>query len=228
MAQPPRSTSLHASDDAWYAELEQLVQRYEHGEISDDQFTMEKQRILQQSRRRRSQPSQPEKLLIVTAVYDDEREARSIYRTLIGLQDDDKGHVVDAAVLRRDAAGSVHITEHEELTPVAGAKRGALLGVLVGLIFPPTRVTGASSGAAANALISYLTERGFDDRELRALGVPLQTGQSAIFVVSSTRLATQLSEYLHSSSSTATYPLPGEIVTLVTATVDDDRPSTNS
>jgi uncharacterized membrane protein len=228
MAQPPWSTSLHASDDSWYAELEQLVQRYEHGEISDDQFTMEKQRILQQSRRRRSQPSQPEKLQIVTAVYDDEREARAVYHALIRLQDDDKGYVVDAAVLRRDAAGSVHIAEHEELTPARGAKRGALIGVLVGLIFPPARVVGASSGAAASALISYLTERGFDDRELRALGVPLQTGQSAIFVVSPTRLTTQLAEYLHSSISMSTYPLPGEIVTLVTATVEEDRPNTHS
>src|SRR5687768_17049466 len=66
MAQPPWSTSRHAPDDSWYAELEQLAQRYEHGEISDDQFTKEKQRILQQSRHGRSKPAQ---LQIVAAVY---------------------------------------------------------------------------------------------------------------------------------------------------------------
>ena len=201
------------------------MQRYEHGEISDDQFTMEKQRILQQSRRRRSQP---EKLQIVTAIYDDEREARSVYHSLIRLQDKDNGQIVDAAVLRRDAAGSVHITEHEELAPAAGEKHGALIGVLMGLIFPPTRVVGESGSAAASTLISYLTERGFDDRELRALGVPLQTGQSAIFVVSPTRLATRLTEYLHSSSRMSTYPVPGEIVSLVTASVEEERPNTHS
>jgi uncharacterized membrane protein len=225
MAQPPWSTSLHASDDPWYAELEQLVQRYEHGEISDDQFSVEKQRILQQSRRGRAQPEQ---LQIVTAVYDNEREARAVYNSLIRQQGDDTGHVIDAAVLRRDAAGAVHISDYQEVSPGTGEKRGAMIGVLVGLIFAPTLVFDAPRGAAATALSNYLTDRGFDDRELRALGVSLQPGQSAIFAVSQTRWAAQVASHLHASKRLATYPLPGEIVTLVTATVDDERPSTGS
>ncbi len=224
MAQPPWSTSLHASDDSWYAELERLVQQHEQGEISDEQFNIEKRRILQQSRRGRSQPVQ---LQIVTAVYESEREARSTFDTLMRTQDDEVGHVVDAALLRRDAAGAVHITEHEDVSPGVGAKRGALIDVLVGLIFPPSLIAGAPKEPAASALISYLTDHGFDDRELRALGVPLQPGQSAIFVIAHGRWSAHLAGHLHSSKSLATYPLPNEILTLVTASVNE-HPTTGS
>jgi uncharacterized membrane protein len=221
MANPPRSTSHHASEDSWYAELEQLVQRYEHGELSDDEFSMEKQRILRQSRRRRAEPAQ---LQVVTAIYDDEREANSVYDRLIRLHEDELRQIVDAAVLWRDSTGTVHIAEDDERSPTTGAKRGAVIGVLAGLMFPPTRVVGAATGAAAGALVSYLIDRGFDDRELRAMGVSLQSGQAAIFALAQARWASQLAGYLHSSIRLASYTLPGEIVMLVTASVEGGRP----
>ena len=89
-------------------------------------------------------------------------------------------------------------------------------------MFRPTIFTGPAAGTAAGALISYLTDRGFDDRDLRALGHALKPGQSAICAVSQTRRASQAVSYLHSAASFSTYPLPGEIVTLVTATIDGD------
>ncbi|HEX5165259.1 MAG TPA: DUF1269 domain-containing protein [Thermomicrobiales bacterium] len=218
MAQPPWSTSRHASDDPWYAELEQLVQRYEHGEINDEQFAQEKQRILRRSRAMRARQDQ---LQIVTAVYDDEQEARAAHDALLQLHIDEVGYIVDAAVLRRDAGGAVGVVQYSERSSGSMAKRSALISVLTELIFPPAGV-GGTAGSVAGALVSYLTNRGFDDRDLRALGSSLRPGQSAILVVAQTRRAGQLAGSLHSAASFSSYPLPGEIVTLVNASVDGD------
>jgi uncharacterized membrane protein len=218
MAQLPRSSSRRVSDDTWYAELEQLVQRHEQGEISDEQFASAKQRILRQSRHGRGRPEQ---LQVVTAVYDDEHEARAIYGTLRALQRDGLGKIVDAAVLRRDASGAVHLTEYDELAPRGGAAPGELIATLAGLVFPPTMVFGAAAGAAASVLLSHLSDLGFDDRELRALGGALKPGQSAIFAVAQTRWSGELAGYLGAPKSFSTYALPRELVTLVSPSVGD-------
>jgi len=224
MAQPPWSTSRHASDDSWYTKLEQLVEQHELGEISDDQFAREKQRILRQSRHGRAQQHQ---LQIVIAVFDDEHETRLAFDALLQFQDDDHSYVIDASVLRRDAEGVVHLVQPLDQSSSSRANQGALIGVLAELMFPPA-VVGESAGASAGALIGYLTDRGFDDHDLRVLGSALRPGQSAIFAVVQTRRAAQLASSLHAASSFSSYPLPGEIVTLVNATVDGAPPLAGS
>lgn len=53
-SEPPPAQPL--ADTSWYAELEQLVQRHELGELTDEQFAQAKRRILAAARR----PTQPE------------------------------------------------------------------------------------------------------------------------------------------------------------------------
>jgi hypothetical protein len=52
----PEITSEPPGPD-WYAELEELAQRHEFGELSDDEFAREKRRILESARRLRTIPS---------------------------------------------------------------------------------------------------------------------------------------------------------------------------
>lgn len=54
-SEPPPTQPL--VDTSWYAELEQLAQRHELGELTDEQFAQAKRRILAAARR----PTQPEK-----------------------------------------------------------------------------------------------------------------------------------------------------------------------
>lgn len=222
MAQPPSPHSRRASNEPWYAELEQLVQRYEQGDIGDDEFSSEKQRILHQSR---SEGAQLEDLQVVVAVYDGEPEARAVYNSLLRMKHSDLGHVVDALGLRRDAAGVIQITEYDGPSPRTGLKHGALIDALAGLSFPLTTFAGMDTGAAG-ALINYLTELGFDDRELRVLGSTLKAGQSAIYMVAQTRWDGELASCLRFAASISTYPLPEEIVALLTASTDDERTDT--
>lgn len=91
----------------------------------------------------------------------------------------------DAAVVRQDPKGKVHIKETGDMSTGKGAGIGALIGGVVGLLGGPAGVAlGASAGAAIGGISAH-TDGGFSNESLKTLGNALLPGTSAIAATTS-------------------------------------------
>ena len=64
-----------------------------------------------------------------------------------------------------------------------GLGAGALIGGIVGLIFPPAALAAAAAGGAAGGLGARIRDAGFEDNALRAAANELRPGQSLLIAV---------------------------------------------
>lgn len=105
------------------------------------------------------------------------------------LQADGRAELADACIVKRTAAGDMHLKQAVDLVgggTVGGGVLGAVCGSLVGLLFlsPLTgMLVGAGVGAVTGAISGALSDYGIDDRFVEALGRTLTPGSSALFVL---------------------------------------------
>ncbi len=91
----------------------------------------------------------------------------------------------DAAVIRRDAEGKVHITETGDMSTGKGAGIGALIGGVFGLLGGPAGVAlGAGAGAAIGGIAAH-SDAGFNNETLERIGGALPASTSALGVTTS-------------------------------------------
>ncbi len=91
----------------------------------------------------------------------------------------------DAAIVRRDAEGKVHIKETGDMSTGKGAGIGALIGGVIGILGGPAGVAlGAGAGAAIGGIAAH-ADAGFDNDTLEEIGGALPAGTSALGVTTS-------------------------------------------
>jgi uncharacterized membrane protein len=89
----------------------------------------------------------------------------------------------NAAVVSKNSDGGVEFNETGDRTGMSGLGTGAVVGGLIGLIFPPAALASAAVGAAAGGLGAQIRDAGFEDNALRAAANELKPGQSALIAV---------------------------------------------
>ena len=122
---------------------------------------------------------------LLVAAYVDERGADKAHEALKQARSDGKFFYDDAAVIRRDAEGKVHIHETGDMTAGKGAAIGAVIGGVFGLLGGPAGVAIAASAGAALGAAATANDAGFDDKSLKAIGGALPAGTSALAVTTS-------------------------------------------
>ena len=119
------------------------------------------------------------------AAYVDEQGADQALDDLKQARDDGEFYWDDAAVVRNDAKGKVHIKETGDMSTGKGAGIGALVGGVIGILGGPAGIAaGAAAGAAIGAIGAH-TDGGFDQKSLKELGGALPPGSSALAVTTS-------------------------------------------
>ena len=119
------------------------------------------------------------------AAYVDEQGADQALDDLKQARDDGEFYWDDAAVVRNDAKGKVHIRETGDMSTGKGAGIGALVGGVIGILGGPAGIAaGAAAGAAIGAIGAH-TDGGFDQKSLKELGGALPPGSSALAVTTS-------------------------------------------
>ena len=109
----------------------------------------------------------------MVAAYTQERAADVALEALSGAGSDAGLVIDDAAVVRRDAEGRVHISETGDMRTGAGAGVGALIGGVIGILGGPAGIAiGAGAGAAIGGLAAH-ADSGFDQQSLQRLGAAL-------------------------------------------------------
>jgi uncharacterized membrane protein len=123
--------------------------------------------------------SNPDALELVSIVFDGPTTADDALRIVKDTQPK-----VDAAVVRKNADGSISSHELHDMSARGGAVRGAVIGGVLGVLGGPLGLVAAAAiGGAAGGAVGGVVDRGIPDRYTRDLGRALHAGSSALVVL---------------------------------------------
>jgi len=120
---------------------------------------------------------------LVVAAFQEEKGAKEVLKTLKEAKKEGLIKIENAAVLRKDEKGKLHISETQDMGGGKGAVFGGVAGAAIGLIAGPALVVPAAVGALVGGLTAKLRDTGFSNQRLETLGEGLQPGSSAIVAV---------------------------------------------
>jgi uncharacterized membrane protein len=123
---------------------------------------------------------QSKQLDLVAAVYADQEQAHLLFDTLQKMHRASTITLADAALVTRDAEGKVQITETKEVTTKKGAKRGAIVAGVFGLIYPPSLIATMAAGGALGGAWGKLRDTGIKTGSMKEIGENLEPGKVAV------------------------------------------------
>ena len=131
---------------------------------------------------------QPEEIAgvgIVVIGYTQEDAADQVLQSMKQAMKQGTFYYEDAAVVRQDSNGKVHIQETEDMSTGKGAGIGAVVGGLLGLLGGPAGVAlGAGVGAGIGGGLAH-HDAGFRNEGLKDVGAALRPATSALVVTTS-------------------------------------------
>ena len=117
---------------------------------------------------------------LVVITFKDPDEAHQVRSQLRALEKEGLVKMEDAAVIRKDEHGKIHIVNETDKTVAAGAVAGGLLGLMLFILFP---VAGIAIGAAGGALVGAALDKGVDKKFVKQVADELEPNSSALFVL---------------------------------------------
>lgn len=120
---------------------------------------------------------------LIVAAFKDEQTAKEALKVLKQAQREKLIKIDNAAVLRKDEKGKLHIKETADMGGKKGAALGGVAGAAIGVIAGPVLLVPAAVGALVGGLAARLRDSGFSDARLKTLGEGLTPGSSAIVAV---------------------------------------------
>ena len=132
--------------------------------------------------------------------------------------------LIDAAVIVHTADGKVKYEETADPSGKKWAKRGAIAGGLVGLIFPPSIIAGAVVGGAGGGIWGKIRDKGFKDEELKELGESLRPAHRPSSPSPRT-MSSSSSSAASRATDVARHAVSADAAAALVAEVDDARES---
>lgn len=120
---------------------------------------------------------------VIVAAFQEEKAADQALKELKRAAKEKVIKIENAAVLRKDEKGKLHIKETADMGGGKGAAVGGVAGAAIGLIAGPALVIPAAVGALVGGLTARLRDSGFSDERLESIGEGLTPGSSAIIAV---------------------------------------------
>jgi uncharacterized membrane protein len=157
---------------------------------------------------------------VFVAAFDNEAEAGVALKDFRAMNREGSIDLLDAVVLVHGTDGKVRFEETADPSGKKWAKRGAIAGGLVGLIFPPSIIVGAAVGAAGGGVWGKIRDKGFKDEDLKAIGESLDPGTSAIIAIAEDRVIERLQTGLEGYNRIARHALSAEAAATVVAEVE--------
>ena len=159
---------------------------------------------------------------VFIAAFETEGEAGDALRDFRTMDRDGSIKLIDAAVVVRGADGKVRFEETADPSGKKWAKRGAIAGGLVGLIFPPSTIASAVIGAAGGGVWGKIRDKGFQDSDLRSLGESLAPGTSAIIAVAEDHMIERLQRGIEGYQKIARHAVSAEAAAVIVAEVEEE------
>ena len=129
-------------------------------------------------------------------------------------------NLIDGAVIVHKADGKVDFQETADPSGKTWAKRGAIAGGVIGLIFPPSIIGTAIAGAAGGGVWGKVRDKGFKDEDLKDIGDSLPPGTSAIIAIAEDRVVEQLARGLEGYDKIARHLVSADAAAAIAAEVE--------
>ena len=155
------------------------------------------------------------------AVFDNETQAGTALKDFRTMHREGSIDLVDAVAVVRKADGKVKFEETADPSGKTWAKRGAIAGGVVGLIFPPSIIAGLAVGGAGGGIWGKIRDKGFKDEDLKTIGDSLEPGTSAVIAIAEDRVVQQLEQGLAGYEKIARHALSAEAAAAVVAEAEE-------
>lgn len=120
-------------------------------------------------------------VFVFAGAYDDTEDAKSDFAGIKFLHDEGWIGKYQAAIFEKVEEGKVKVLDTTSTTRTAGAKWGAGLGAVFGLLFPPSILVSAGLGALAGAGVGTLS-KGWLGGDVKQVADTLEPGQAGVIV----------------------------------------------
>ena len=120
---------------------------------------------------------------VIVAAFQDEDAAKSALKALKQASREGLIKIENAAVLRKDKKGKLHIKETHDMGGGKGAALGGVGGAAIGLIAGSALAAPVVVGALVGGLVAKLRDSGFSNKRLETMGEGLKPETSAIVAV---------------------------------------------
>jgi uncharacterized membrane protein len=160
-------------------------------------------------------------LEVFVAAFGNEEQAGEALKDFQNMDREGSINLIDAAVVVRGADGTVKFEETIDPSGKKWAKRGAIAGGLVGLIFPPSIIASAVVGGAGGGIWGKIRDKGFKDEDLKAIGESLEPGTSAIIAIAEDRVLERLERGIEGYQKIARHALSAEAAAQIVAEVEE-------
>ena len=157
---------------------------------------------------------------VFVAAFGNEAQAGVALKDFRAMDREGSIDLIDAAVVVHGTDGRVHFEETADPSGKKLAKRGAIAGGLIGLIFPPSIIAGAVIGGAGGGVWGKIRDKGFKDEDLKAVGESLDPGTSAIIAIAEDRVVERLATGLEGYDRIARHALSAEAAATIVAEVE--------
>jgi len=153
--------------------------------------------------------------------YDQARAAKEGMQSLKHLSKQERGAVLAAALLAKDAEGRISVAEMGDVDKKHGALLGAVTGGLLGLVGGPAGLAVAvAAGAVAGRAAAKRIDLGFPEEFLKGIADRLESGRSAVLALVDKGSVDKLSAALASSGgSFLQIPVTDELLARLAAEI---------
>jgi uncharacterized membrane protein len=162
---------------------------------------------------------------IFIAIFGDEVQANQSLKDFQAMDHEGSIELIDAAVIVRGADGKVRFEETADPSGKKWAKRGAIAGGVVGLIFPPSLIASAIVGGGAGGIWGKIRDKGFKDDELKAIGEGMEPGTSAIIAIAEDHMIERLEKGLEGYDRIAKHAVSAEAGMAIVAETSEEPAS---
>jgi uncharacterized membrane protein len=163
--------------------------------------------------------SQFENAEIMVAIYNSESEAKATLDTLKQMEDQGTLDIIDAGTIEKKMDGKVHV-HHYEKSAGKGALRGAAVGAVLGVIFPPSIIVSALGVGAAGGVIGHFRDTGMRNADLKQIGEEIQPGQGGVIAIVQDKSVQQLTNALSGYNKLFNQTLDAQMAAELAVVVD--------
>ncbi len=118
---------------------------------------------------------------IAIYIFDDEKAAKSMLKSVKGMEQRNKLRIADAAIVTKDEKGKVKVKETGDVSAKGGAARGGVIGVVAGTILGGP-IGGLIAGAVLGALTAKAVDFGISDDQIQLISDEMDRGKTALFL----------------------------------------------
>ncbi len=138
---------------------------------------------------------------LIVAAFQDEDGAKQALKELKVAKKEHLIKIDNAAIIRKDKKGKLHIKETKDMGGGKGAVIGGVVGAAIGVITGGVGLAVVGAGALVGGLAAKLRDGGFKDERLKKVGEGLTPGTSAIVAVIEHKWVPELEEAMQEAGA---------------------------